>query len=143
MVRNKLRTLRFTPTLTHEALVSTADLLRYFVKPHLVHGRDPHDGKTHAHQATGNQHHPRKAGINLGEIPGAHIGRDTQKWHEHHRAFHPHGPHPGMTENEAKDEKDKRNTKQVNMGNPYQRVQIGAGILGDDGLHVIEPIEIG
>jgi len=123
--------------------VSIADLLRDPVKPHLIHRCKPHNGETQRHASAGKQYHPGKTMVKLGEIPGTDIGNDTYKWQKYDHALEPHGPYPGVAENEADDEKDKCNTEQVDMGNTYQCLNGGSGILGDDSLNIIEAIQIG
>lgn len=65
------------------AFVAIFDMIRWYVKPDLVKGSTPHNGKTHSHQTTCNQHNPGEPTVHLGEIPGHDIGQDTQKWQKH------------------------------------------------------------
>src|SRR5664279_4839395 len=101
--------------------LSLPDHWRRCREPQLIHGYQPHGGKTGAHQTACRDHDPGERMIYLGEIPGADIEHDGSEGQCDDRTFQPYRPHVSMAEHEAHDEKDEGQPEQVNMRYADQR----------------------
>ena len=102
--------------------IPVPDVISDSVDPHLVHRYKPHHREGQAHHSTRYQHHPTERLEQLGEIPGTDIHDDSHEGCGHHGGFKPDRSQVSMAENKPHDEKDKGQTKQVNVGNTHQDV---------------------
>ena len=122
--------------------ISGIDEFGWLVKPHLIHGSDPHDGKAQAHQTTCYQYDPGKSTVNFSEIPRAYVCCDTHKRRKYYQALEPDGAQIDVAENESQDKENKCNTEQVDVRYPYQCVDRGACVHCNNGHEIVETIKI-
>src|SRR6202521_6459923 len=80
--------------------------------------------------------------IQLGKVPGADIHDHGDEGQCDDSALEPDRPHVRVTVHQSHDEKDEGESEQVNVGNAYQRKDIGAGILLRHFLQVIVSVKV-